>query len=153
MPVELLHPAVLVIVDAAHAVHAVFLLVERSAAFALVLVLVDSEGSWRELFLAMGKAALLLISAEARLNPVLAHLSFVFLLLIISLELGRSRRRSLCLVLLGLLGCFLRFGRRWFWCGGSGLLHYGLAWIEGFLTEGRLSLRRLEEGLLGRAIK
>ena len=78
--VELLHAPVFVVVDASHAVHAVFLLMERPAAFALVFVLVDPESGWRELFLPVGEAALLLVSAKARLNPVLAHLSLVFLL-------------------------------------------------------------------------
>ena len=150
MSVELLHAPVLVVVDASHAVHAVFLLVERPATFALVFVLVDPESGWRELLLPVGEATLLLVSAKARLNPVLAHLSLVFLLLIRRWchflgGCGCGRFVLLCGIFLLLDGFLFRFGG-----GGRG---FGRLWLLGGGVEsswlGRgLLLRWLEEGRL-----
>lgn len=69
-----LHTALFVVEYAARAVHAVFLLVERCTILVLLLLACVGE----ELVLTVRKAALFLVSAKARLYPVLAHLSLVF---------------------------------------------------------------------------
>ena len=67
----------LVAVDAAHTVHAMFGQVERPAVFALVFVDMHSQGSLCELSLAVGKSTLLFIPAMTCLNPIFAHLGLV----------------------------------------------------------------------------
>lgn len=170
MPVQLLHTAMLMSENAAHAIHAMFHLVERFADF--VLVLNFRFGDWSELVLTMGEATVLFVSAEARFDPVLAHLSLVFLL-----KLSECLFRSL-------LGLFLRllFAFRWLVLmvasvsvpGLSGPLRFflflcfGLRWCfqstERLLNRVRkgersakalnwLVLRWLEEGWEGRTVK
>ena len=96
MPVQLLHTAMLMSEDTAHAIHAMFHVVERFADFVLVLNLRFGDGS--ELVLTMGEAAVLFVSTEACFYPVFAHFSLVFLL-----KLSGCLFRSL----LGLFLCLL----------------------------------------------
>ena len=135
VPVQLLHAAVLVAVNAANSVHAVLGEVERPAVFALVLVYVNSEGCLSELMLAVGEATLLFVSTVTGLNPVFAHLVLVFSIGV-SFSFFRCRRR----------GCWLAWVER-----GACLVRVEtlLGKAAGLLR----SLRRLEGGHFGLAVK